>query len=405
MPTYEIGARVHSAVDLLGEGRPEPAPVLIEGVLRKGGQMVIYGPPKAMKTQEMLYLALMLATGGPWRGHRCARSKVLYVSVEMDAAEVAERLRAMVEWYDLDPARLAGLAVVSLVNATISGVDTSDVEYVSERREEEIIDAAYERLGRPADLAAVVDMVSSVAPFDGDEPDVAMVDPISQILACDENDARAMNAAMATLARARGANSDERMSVIFAHHTGKGGGERSGVFDGMRGSSTIAGAVHAAVQIVQLHPRRGSETWREAEARGADPSKACYEMRFSRLRHFPDVPSVRLLAEWPVLREMRATEPVSDEGSREVAGGKANARRLEGEREKKTRAVYEAVSAALRANKRPDRASVYPYLEKACERQGIRPPSEKTFRTWTSNSGPTNWRVNPETGALYQVAT
>lgn len=360
----------------------KPAEVLIDGVLRCGGQMMIVAPPKSMKTQEALYIAYMLATGGTWRGHRCKKSRVLYVSTEMDQEEIDGRAGKIKLRFGLQNREIRNIKFVSLLGAVARDEHGEEVEI---------------------SLQAIADMATHANPFGNDPVEVVVIDPISPALAgSNESDAGAMNKELSPIIGMRDANG-RRISAILTHHTGKGGGDGKSVFDSARGSSVFAALVHTMVQIVQLRPRRGSDTWVEAERLGVDPLKSVFEMRFGRMRHFPDQKDLRVLSRFPILEEMHSSDQVSVADSREVAGGLANARRLESEREKKEKAVFNAMTRALRANEAATRANVFRYLGEECDKLGIKTPSEKTFRTWTSNKGQTNFRVNPETGLLYQV--
>jgi hypothetical protein len=57
-------------------------PYLVKGLLDRGAFSVWYGKPKAGKSFVVLDLALHIASGRPWRGHRVTAGRVLYLSVE-----------------------------------------------------------------------------------------------------------------------------------------------------------------------------------------------------------------------------------------------------------------------------------------------------------------------------------
>lgn len=75
---------------------PALAEPLIDGVLRVGHKMLIAGPSKAGKSYSMVELAIAIAEGGEWLGHRCKQGKVLYINLEIDEASFINR---MVEVY------------------------------------------------------------------------------------------------------------------------------------------------------------------------------------------------------------------------------------------------------------------------------------------------------------------
>ena len=80
------------------EDRPEPAPELITGILRKGHKMSISGTSKAGKSMLFIQLAIAIATGGSWIGLQCARGKILYVNLEIDGASfITNRIFKIIE--------------------------------------------------------------------------------------------------------------------------------------------------------------------------------------------------------------------------------------------------------------------------------------------------------------------
>lgn len=57
--------------------------VLIEGLLYRGGKLLIGAPSKARKTWMLQHLALAVANGGNWLGFQCDRRPVLYLDLEL----------------------------------------------------------------------------------------------------------------------------------------------------------------------------------------------------------------------------------------------------------------------------------------------------------------------------------
>src|SRR5699024_2115877 len=70
---------------------PEPAPCLIEGVLRKSHKRLLAGPPKAGKSYLLIELCVAIAEGRSWLGWPCARGRVLYVNLELDRVSCLRR--------------------------------------------------------------------------------------------------------------------------------------------------------------------------------------------------------------------------------------------------------------------------------------------------------------------------
>ncbi len=72
------------------------APVLIDGVLRKGHKMMIAGPSKAGKSFALMELCAALASGGKWMGtFPCRQCRVLYVNLEIDEQSAWQRMRGI----------------------------------------------------------------------------------------------------------------------------------------------------------------------------------------------------------------------------------------------------------------------------------------------------------------------
>ncbi len=80
-----------SAFDLC-ETPPTTPDVLIDGVLYRGGTMLISGPSKSHKTYTMLDLACALAEGRPWLGFETVQCPVLYVNLELQDFATQSRI-------------------------------------------------------------------------------------------------------------------------------------------------------------------------------------------------------------------------------------------------------------------------------------------------------------------------
>ena len=80
-----------SAAELCEAPPPTPA-VLIDGVLYRGGTMLIAGPSKSHKTYTLLDAAAAIAAGKPWLGFTTVKVPVLYVNLELQDFAVAKRL-------------------------------------------------------------------------------------------------------------------------------------------------------------------------------------------------------------------------------------------------------------------------------------------------------------------------
>lgn len=79
--------------DMLCAAPPETPSVLIEGILYRGGTMLIAGPSKSHKTYTLLDAAAAIASGKPWLGFETVKVPVLYLNLELQAFAVASRLK------------------------------------------------------------------------------------------------------------------------------------------------------------------------------------------------------------------------------------------------------------------------------------------------------------------------
>ena len=96
----------------LCEAPPHTPAVLIEGVLYRGGTMLISGPSKSHKTYTMLDAACAIAEGRPWLGLQTAKTPVLYVNLELQDFAVAKRLEQICHAENTKPS--AGLHLWNL---------------------------------------------------------------------------------------------------------------------------------------------------------------------------------------------------------------------------------------------------------------------------------------------------
>jgi RecA-family ATPase len=85
---------------------PPLKPVVIDGVLREGFKMRIQGPSKAGKSFALIELAIAMAEGGEWLGHRCRQGRVLYINLELDRASALNRFAAIYRALGIPPAHI-----------------------------------------------------------------------------------------------------------------------------------------------------------------------------------------------------------------------------------------------------------------------------------------------------------
>ena len=73
---------------------PAP-PQIIRGVLHQGGKMILSGTSKSNKWWSLLDLALSVASGQEWWGHRCEKLPVAYLNFELHSWAMQQRLGAL----------------------------------------------------------------------------------------------------------------------------------------------------------------------------------------------------------------------------------------------------------------------------------------------------------------------
>jgi len=74
------------------EDPPPQSPAIIDGLLRKGAKMVLGGSSKSRKSWTLIQLALCIANGIRFLNMATLKSRVLYVNMELPAAEMCDRL-------------------------------------------------------------------------------------------------------------------------------------------------------------------------------------------------------------------------------------------------------------------------------------------------------------------------
>lgn len=99
---------------------PSLKPVVIEGVLREGFKMRIQGPSKAGKSFALIELAIAMAEGTPWLGHKCRPGRVLYINLELDRASALNRFAAIYRALGIPPDHLDMIDTWNLRGKTMS---------------------------------------------------------------------------------------------------------------------------------------------------------------------------------------------------------------------------------------------------------------------------------------------
>ena len=169
---------------------PELKEELIEGVLRVGHKMLLAGPSKAGKSFMLMLLAICMAEGLPWLGHKCRMGRVLYVNLELDHASCIRRFIDLYKALNLKPAHKENIMIWDLRGRAVP----------MNRLAPFLI-----RRFKPAKLEAVI------------------LDPIYKVITGDENDATEMAEFCSYFDRVC---LELEAAMIYCHHHSKGAGAK-----------------------------------------------------------------------------------------------------------------------------------------------------------------------------------
>ena len=197
--------------------RPPLAPEQIEGILRVGHKMCIAGPSKAGKSYLLIELAIAVAEGLEWLGHKCRPGRVLYCNFEVDGNSCINRFFDVYKSLHVKPSHADMLSFWNLRGRTMP------------------LDKLAPRLIRRAVAAGGYALI--------------ILDPAYKVLTGDENSASEMAEFCRHLDRiAR----DCKATLVFCHHHSKGaqGGKRS--MDRASGSGVFARDPDALIDLLPL---------------------------------------------------------------------------------------------------------------------------------------------------------
>lgn len=175
--------------DLVGAApRPEP-PQLVEGLVHRGGKVMLGGGSKSFKTWCLLDLALSVATGAAWWGLRTIKGRVLYVNFELQDWSFEARTRSICEKKAI---AVGGEAAPDLVSWHLRGY--------------------------AADLSDLIPqfLVQTM----GSKYDMIILDPIYKCLGERDENANGEVAGLLNEVEALAVRSDA--AVVFGHHFSKG---------------------------------------------------------------------------------------------------------------------------------------------------------------------------------------
>jgi hypothetical protein len=256
-------AAIASTGDSLLAEADAPVAFIVDGLLEPGDVMMLSGAEKdALKTWQLLALAVARIVGGTWLGRQVARAesgRVLFVSTETSRRNIARRLRALCRGHNIDAMHVASRLVVvdqpitilprevlerkrwqSAAANSVATLKIGDSERRAslERNVEAIAEGEARRLGRNLDvLEAILDAPASTWVL-------ICIDTVRQTLEGDENssaDAARYTQGCREMGRAA------RCPVALSHHTSKGG--TAGDARSARGSVELVAGPDALLSV------------------------------------------------------------------------------------------------------------------------------------------------------------
>jgi hypothetical protein len=224
--------RVYSALDAL---KPQP-PMdwYVEEFLSKGSVSLLVGESGCKKTWAMLAMAVCIADGRDWVGHKTKKSQVLFIDEESGKTRLLHRVNRVMAGYGIN------------YDIPFFSVSDGHVNLMASDGEEKLRTMISEQ---KADVV-IIDALAEIMPG-GDENSVKDVLPVFLTL---RRIAEVMHCA-----------------ILVIHHTNKSGG--------YRGSSAMKAAVDLLC-IVQAKANTEILTFDSEKARDVEPFRFCTKAHF-----------------------------------------------------------------------------------------------------------------------------
>ena len=327
---------------------PELSPQLIHGVLRDGQKGMLVGPSKAGKSFALIELAIAVARGWEWMGHRCAMGRVLYVNMEIQQPSFYHR---MVDSY-VAAKRLRGETVPSDRSAMLR--ELSDVDIWCLR-------------GHVAPMDRLTPMLVRKAQDRGYR--LVIIDPIYKVLTGDENSA----SDMANFTNQFDVIAESlKCAVFYAHHHAKGDAGRRGAIDRASGSGVFARDPDAMLDMSPIavpSEMRDRLAYRVTGTDGEEHERHASAYRISyTLREFETPPPRDVLFEWPLhvvtdqLSECRVVGEVPTQSELTAAANESRRSAADERWAAINDLVAEAVDALSDAGNAPTSSAVFNWL-------------------------------------------
>lgn len=302
---------IHSARDMFEKPTPEP-PVVIEGVLRQGAKMICTGDSKSGKTCLLTNLAICIAEGWKWLGHKCMQGKVLYINMEVMQSDFEARYKSIYKAYGKP--------------ASDKGMDNFD--YWNLRGKAETLDKLAPKIIRRCRNKNYLAVI---------------VDPIYKVQGGDENSAEAIGrfcALFDQIAEETGA------SMIYVHHHAKGAAGGKKIMDRGSGSGVFSRDADAIIDFssLVLDPNEKELLGALTGKVGQAPIPLRLEMV---LRSFRSPEPINLFFEFPlhVIDKMHILDSAAVEGSPEAGRKQSpNNQRSDSDKREIVEACFDSVA-------------------------------------------------------------
>jgi len=201
---------------------------LVAGLLPRDGVAILGGVPKSRKSWFALDLGLAVASGQAVLGSRPVQpGPVLYVVLEDQEEDVRTRLRALGAGRGLTEESLAALDLWVVGGTPLDLLEPQKVEEIVARG---VMALQHKHDGKVPQRFALI-----------------VIDPLRDAHSANEDSSTEMRPVLASL---RGLQRALGGTVLVTHHLAKGGSRQGGtIWDRLRGSGAILGAVDAALMV------------------------------------------------------------------------------------------------------------------------------------------------------------
>ena len=236
---------------------PRRAPVLIDGILRKGHTLLVTARSKAGKTFLMLGLAVAVACGECWLGRKCEQGRVLFVNPEVDPPSAENRLHDVADAMGADLDTIKGNVDFWHLRGHAQGI-------------EDTARALFARVNR-GDYALII------------------LDSVYELYSGDENSAEDARKFFHVIDRI---SKQLDASVAMTHHHAKGLRADLDALDRGSGSGVFGRKPDAPLDLIQVFPPSDDDLV-------LDPGVTVWRVSDSGLREFPALEPFDVFFKYP----------------------------------------------------------------------------------------------------------